>query len=132
MNILPVIRAPWVIQLYRVAFATCAVYSGSSVWQWRRIGSLDGLLVLLAFTFFSLIGLIYTCVRARRSRWFLAILGILIPGALLIGMVWLVLSRPAWWEWPVVFFVVFALPVTLAVSLFRDKTTSGYFTKSAG
>ena len=69
MSILPVIKAPLAVQLYRVAFAACAYYFGSFVWQERRVGSLVGLLELQAFTFFSLLGLIYTCVRARRSRW---------------------------------------------------------------
>ena len=131
MSILPVIKAPLAVQLYRVAFAACAYYFGSFVWQERRVGSLVGLLELQAFTFFSLLGLIYTCVRARRSRWVLAILGILIPAVILAGMLWLVFSRPAWWEWPFTLFVWFVMPVTLAVSLFRDKKTSEYFSHEA-
>jgi uncharacterized membrane protein YedE/YeeE len=86
---------------------------------------------LQTLTFLSLLGLIYTCVRARRSRWILAILGILIPAAILTAMLWLVFSRPAWWEWLFALLMFFTVPVTLAVSLFRDKRTSEYFTTSA-
>ena len=59
MSILPVIKAPLAVQLYRVAFAACVIYFGSFVWQERRIGSFVGLLELQAFTFCSLLGLIY-------------------------------------------------------------------------
>jgi hypothetical protein len=131
MSILPIIKAPLAVQVYRVAFAACAAYFGSFVWQERRIGSFVGLLELQSFTFFSLLGLIYTCIRARRSRWILAILGILIPAVILSVMLWLVFSRPAWWEWPFALLMFFTVPVTLALSLFRDKKTSEYFTTSA-
>ena len=117
MSILPIIKAPFAVQLYRVAFATCAFYFGSFVWQERRIGSVVGLVELQTLTFLSLLGL--------------AILGILIPAAILTAMLWLVFSRPAWWEWLFALLMFFTVPVTLAVSLFRDKRTSEYFTTSA-
>ena len=132
MSIFPVIKAPLAVQLYRSAFAACAIYFGVFVWQERRIGSFAGLLELQAFTFFSLLGLVYTCVRARHSRWILATLGILIPAVILAGLLWLVFSRPAWWEWPIVLLMWFTVPVTLAVALFTDKKTSEYFTTSTG
>jgi len=134
MSILPIIKAPLAVQFYRVAFAVCAIYFGSFVWQERRIGSFVGLLELQAFTFFSLLGLVYTCVRARRSRWILASLGILIPAVVLIGMSFMILSRPeAWWDWLLCLIEIvalFAIPVTFAMVLFRDKKTSEYFTTS--
>jgi peptidoglycan/LPS O-acetylase OafA/YrhL len=131
MSILPVIKAPLAVQLYRIAFAVCVIYFGSLVWRERRIGSFVGLLELQTFTFFSLLGLIYTCIRARRSRWILAVLGILIPAVILAAMLWVVFSHPAWWEWPFLVLMFFTVPVTLAVSLFRDKKTSEYFMTSA-
>jgi len=30
--------------------------------------------------FLGVLGLFYSCVRARRSRWIMAVLGLLIPG----------------------------------------------------
>jgi hypothetical protein len=131
MSILPVIKAPLAVQLYRVAFAAFAVYVGSFVWQFRRIGSVEGLLELEGLLFFGLLGFVYTFVRARRSQWVLALLGILIPAVTFAMMQWLVFSWPAWWEWPIILLMIFTVPVTLAVSLFRDKKTSEYFTTSA-
>ena len=131
MSILPVIKAPLAVQLYRVAFAAFAVYVGSFVWHFRRSGSVEGLLELEGFIFFNLLGFVYTFVRARRSQWVLAILGILIPAVFLAVMFWLEFSWPAWWEWPIIFLIYFTVPVTLAVSLFRVKKTSEYFTTSA-
>jgi len=61
------------------------------------------------------------------------VLGILIPAVVFVGMSLMVWSRPQiWWEWlldPLVLFIWFGMPVTLAVSLFRDKKTSEYFTR---
>jgi hypothetical protein len=135
MSILPVIKAPFAVQLYRVAFGACAIYFGSFVWHGWRIGSFTGLLELQGFTFFSLLGLIFTCVRSRHSRWILGSLGILIPAYVFIGMCVMVFSRPeAWWDWCLCLIctvVFFAIPVTLALVLFRDKKTSAYFTTSA-
>jgi hypothetical protein len=135
MNNSPVIKAPFVVQSYRVFFVACAFYFGSFVWRERHIGSFAGLLELQGFTFFSLLGFVYTRVRARRSRWIVAILGILIPAVVYIGMCLMIFSRPeAWWDWllcGLVTAALFALPVTFAVALFRDKKTDEYFTKSA-
>jgi len=131
MSILPVIKAPLAVQLYRFGFAACTYYVGSYVWRFHRTGSFDGLLEMQGYTFLNLLGFIYTFVRARRSQWVLAILGILIPAVALAVMLWLVFSWPAWWEWPIILPFIFTMPVILAVSLFRDKKTSEYFTTSA-
>ena len=96
MSIVPVIKAPLPIQVYRVLFAGCAIFVGSFVWQERRIGSFAGLMELDGFAFFSLLGFVYTCVRTRRARWILALLGILIPAVLLACLISFVLRWPTW------------------------------------
>lgn len=135
MNISPVIKAPFAVQSYRVLFVACAFYFSSFVWRERHVGSLEGLFILGGFVFCSLLGVFYTCIRAPRSRWVLALLGILIPAVVLVGMCRMIFSRPeAWWDWLLCGLetaAAFALPVTFAVALFRDKKTDEYFTKSA-
>lgn len=131
MSIYPVIKAPFVVQLYRVAFVACAFYVGSFVWRFHVTGAILGLTEMQGFVFLNLLGFFYTFVRARRSRWVLAILGILIPSVALGVMLRFVFTWPEWWEWPLDLLFIFTMPVTFAVLLFSDQNTSDYFTKSA-
>lgn len=135
MNISPGIKAPFAVLLYRVFFGAGAFYLGWFVWRERHIGSLEGLFILSGFAGYSLLGCFYTWIRSPRSRWVLAWLGILIPAVAYVGLCCMIFSQPeAWWDWllcGLMTATVFALPVTFAVFLFRDKKTNEYFTKSA-
>ena len=135
MKVLPLINAPLAVQLNRVAFAIYAILFAWPLCMFRHSISAPGSAIFSGFVFCSLLGLGYTFVRVRRSRWILAVLGLVIPGVLWTSMYLMEFSRPAWWEWP--FDILFALvvcfgfPILLAVSLFGDKRTSEYFTTSA-
>jgi hypothetical protein len=128
MGILSVIKAPVGVQLNRVAFLLYAIFFAWPLWCFRHTASLEGSFILASFVFCSLLGLGYSFVRISRSRWILAVLGLSIPTAFWTSMCMMVFSRPAWWEWPLVVPMWFSIPVALAVSLFRDKKTSEYFT----
>src|SRR6266516_8016613 len=121
-------RAPLGVQLNRAAFLLYAVLFTWPLWVFRHIISAQGLLILGSFVLCSWLGFGYSFVRNRRSRWVLATLGLLIPAGFWASMCLLIFSRPAWWEWPFALFVRFAIPVPLAVSLFRDRKTCEYFT----
>jgi len=135
MSILPLIKAPVGVQLNRVAFTVYAAFFAWPLWSLRHAISGSGLVIFASFVFCSLLGLGYTFVRLRRTRWILAVLGLVIPAVFWTGMCLMEFSRPAWWEWPLVIpfalVVWFGIPTVLAVSLFRDKNTSEYFTTSA-
>ena len=135
MSILPLIKAPLGVQLNRVAFTIYAAFFAWPLWSFRHTASVSGLVIFSGFVFCSLLGLGYTFIRVRRSRWILAVLGLVIPAVFWSGMSLMEFSRPAWWEWPfdILFVLVvwFGIPILLAVSLFRDKKTSEYFTTSA-
>jgi len=135
MSILPLFKAPLGVQLNRVTFTIYAAFFAWPLWNFRHTASVSGVIVFSSFVVCSLLGLGYTFVRVRRSRWILAVLGLVIPAVFWSGMISMEFSRPARWEWP--FDILFALtgwfgiPILLAVSLFRDKKTSEYFTQSA-
>jgi len=135
MSLLSVIRAPLGVQLNRAAFTIYAFFFAWPLWSFRHTISLSGLIIFTSFVFCSLLGLGYSFIRIRRSRWILAVLGLVIPAVFWTSMCLMEFSRPAWWEWPLdaVFALVvwFGFPILLAVSLFRDRKTSEYFTKSA-
>jgi hypothetical protein len=129
-------KAPLSVQLNRVVFAVYAMYFSSFLWNNGHGSSFEGWLVLGGLTFFSLLGFIYTCVRAPHSRWILAVLDTLIPAFVFVGMCLMIWSRPeAWWDWllcltlgPIMWF---SLPVVFAVILFKDKKAGVYFTSLA-
>src|SRR3974390_512308 len=135
MSIWPAIKAPLGVQLNRLAFTLYALVFAWPLFSFRHSISVSGLAVFSSFVFCSLLGLRCTFVRVHRSRWILAILGLVIPAVFWTLMCLMEFSRPAWWEWP--FVILFALvvwfgfPIFLAVSLFRDKKTSEYFRTSA-
>ena len=135
MSILPPIKAPLVVQLNRVAFTIYAVLFGWPMWGLRHVMVLSGWIIFSSFVFCSLLGFAYTFIRIRRSRWILAVLGLLIPAAFWTAMCLMEFSRPqAWWDWLLdipAFFLPFIIPVCLAWILFKDKKTDEYFTKAA-
>jgi len=134
MNILRVIKAPLGVQLNRTAFLIYGLVFSWPIWRWGHTIAVSGHLIFEGFIFCSLLGLFYSCICARRSRWILAVLGILIP-----AVFWCLMlpefSRPAWWEWPfdvvLVLVVWMGIPILLVTSLFRHKKTSQYFTNDA-
>ena len=133
MSVLPAIKAPLGVQLNRVAFLVYAIFFAWPLWHFRHTVAVSGLVIFGSFVFCSLLGLGYSFVRVSRSRWILAVLGLVIPGAFWTTMSLMFFSRPAWWEWPLVVVLILVgwmgIPILLAVSLFRDRKTSEYFTK---
>lgn len=133
MGILLFTKAPLAVQLNRVVFSIYAVLFGWPIWCFRHTIVLSGWAIFSSFVFCSLLGLGYTFIRLRRSRWILAFLGLIIPAAFWTSMCLMEFSRPVWWEWPfdvLVLVLWFGYPVLMAVSLFRDKKTSEYFTSA--
>jgi len=135
MSVSRVIKAPLGVQLNRLAFAIYAAFSCLPLWHFRHVGSLEGELIFGGFVFCSFLGLGYSFIRVRRSRWILAVLGLAIPAVFWASMWLMEFSRPAWWEWPfdlvLILVVWMGIPIMLALSLFRDRKTSEYFTKQA-
>jgi multisubunit Na+/H+ antiporter MnhB subunit len=131
MSISSVIKAPLGVQLNRIAFALYAALFLWPLWQDHHTISPVGLMSFVSLLFVSLLGLFFSCVRAPHSRWILALLGILIPAIVFIAMCLTVWSRPqAWWDWLLSMLTAlawFAIPIALAVSLFKDAKTHEYF-----
>lgn len=131
MNIVRIIKAPLGVQLNRLAFGIYAAFFGWPMWTSRHFMVFSGWVIFGSFVFCSLLGFAYTFIPVRRSRWILAVLGLVIPAAFWAGMCLLEFSRPEWWEWPLDILVLscwFCIPTILAVLLFRDKKTNQYFT----
>lgn len=123
MSILPVIKAPIAVQLNRIAFALYTAIFGLVLWRFRQIASVEGMAIFLCMFLFSVQGLVSSCIRARRSRWIMAVLGLLIPGLVFIMMcsLW---SRPdGWLDWLLSGFCAlvtwFGVPIMLALALFK-------------
>src|SRR5690348_524375 len=135
MTISPLIKVPAAVQLNRAAFTVYAAFFARPLWASRQTISAFGLIIFGSFVICSLLGFGYTFIRLPRARWVLTIFGLLIPTVFWTLMCLMEFSRPAWWEWP--FDILPALvawlgiPIVLAVSLFRDKKASEYFTTSA-
>jgi len=133
MNISPVIKAPWAIQMYRCFFLACVIYFSSYLRLLHHGSPISGILITVGFPLCSLLGLLATCIRVPASRWVLSIFGILIPGLVSVG-IFSVTRHDDWVEWlfiPFFFFIWLALPVYGAIILFRDKKTNDYFARSA-
>jgi hypothetical protein len=128
MSILSVIKAPLGVQLNRVAFLLYSILFTWPVWSFGLQNIvMSGMLLFEGFIFCSVLGLFYTFVRARRARWVLAVLGILIP-----AVFWSLMSFDGstwgeWWWWPLEAVDMMGIPVCLVMSLFGKKE-SAYFT----
>jgi peptidoglycan/LPS O-acetylase OafA/YrhL len=125
MNMWPVIKAPVAVQLNRIAFAIYTAVFGSYLWRVHRIASVEGTAIFLGMIFLSVLGLFYSCVRARRSRWIMAVLVVLIPGLVFTSTCLLAFTRPeGWTDWLVAVLTAllywFATPILLALSLFKN------------
>ena len=127
MRFLQVLNAPASVQFNRSAFLVYAAFFVWLYWPLRKTASPEGVLIIGGFVVCSLLGFGYSFVRARRSRWILATLGLAIPATFWGLMCLLVFSRAAWWEWPIAWAIWSAIPVSLTVSLFKDKKTCEYF-----
>jgi hypothetical protein len=129
MNIWPVIRAPIVVQLNRIAFAFYAAVFGSVLWRYRHTACLEGTEIFLCMFFSSVLAITSSCIRARRSRWIMAVLGLLIPGLVFASMCFLEFSRPEglldWFQCVLIALVLwFGVPIMLALSLFWEISFS--------
>jgi len=126
-----IIKVPLGVQLNRMAFALCAVVFAWLIWHFRHDIGLKGWLMFGSFIFCSLLGLIYSCVRARWSRLVLVILDLLIP---LLFWVCFFAPPPHWWQWLIqipAFCIPFIIPALLAWTLFKHRRTDEYFTRKA-
>jgi hypothetical protein len=131
MIISPVMKAPWVIQVYRCFFLVCVIYFGSYLQLLHHGSPVSGILVLGGLPLCSLLGFLATCIRVPASRWVLSIVGILIPGSVSIA-IFTVTRHDDWGDWlfiPFFFFIWLALPVCGAIILFKDKKTYDYFAR---
>jgi hypothetical protein len=129
MNILPIIKAPLAVQVYRCFFAACLVYFGSFIRLLHHDCPPSGILVLTGFPSCSLVGMLATCIRVSLSRWILAILGFLIPGVVF-GALLFWSYHAGWWDWlfgALFGLLLLGLPACGAFALFRDAKTSRYF-----
>jgi peptidoglycan/LPS O-acetylase OafA/YrhL len=125
MNIWPVIKAPIAVQLNRIAFAIYTIFFGSYLWRVHRFASVEGTAIFLGMIFLSVLGLFYSCIRARRARWVMAVLVVLIPGLVITAMCLMEFSRPdGWLDWLMAGVFVFVgwlgVPILLALSLFTN------------
>src|SRR5208283_3169806 len=127
MSVSSFIKAPLGVQLNRAAFLLYAIFFSWPLWYFRQVIAVGGLLTFYSFVFCSLLGLGYSFIRVRRSRWIIAVLDLAIPGAF-----WALMlpefSRPtAWWDWVLCTVVVlglwFGFPILLATASFWDKKT---------
>jgi len=131
MIISPPIKAPLAVQLYRCFFTGCVIYFGSLFWEFRHGGSIAGLSLMASFPICSFLALTFTCVHVPFSRWILSGVGIVIPGAVSLGL--FASSHREWPDWlfsPFFFFIWLAMPICGAIVLFKDKKTNEYFTRS--
>src|SRR5664279_1638865 len=123
MNISPVIKAPWAVQVYRCFFVVCLLYFGSALRFLHHDSPFSGILVLGSFPLCSLLGLLATCIRASWSRWILATIGIMIP-AVVYGALDYWSYHAGWWDclFGVLFgLVLLSVPTCGAFTLFKDK-----------
>lgn len=133
MKIWPIINAPLVVQLNRTVFAIYATFFIWIMWETHRTASPKGWITFFSFLFFSIVGIFYSCVRARRSQWIMSVIVILIPSIVVAEMFYMeIFSTPAWWEWLLLpLNPIFSVPAVFAISLFKDKKARDYFTKPA-
>jgi hypothetical protein len=128
-----IIKAPLAVQFSRIALSLYAAFFIWPFWEFRHTISKEGIIFFGCFLFFSLLGIFCSCVRARYSRWIMAIIIISIPAVVLEGMCRMkIFSSPqSWWEWliePLIWFVWLALPIAFSYLLFKDKKAKKYFT----
>ncbi|MEJ0088539.1 MAG: hypothetical protein WDM80_02070 [Limisphaerales bacterium] len=128
-----VIKAPLAVQFSRIAFSLYIAFFTWPLWKFRHTISKEGIIVFGCFLFFSLLGIFYSFVRARHSRWIMSAIMISIPAIVLFEMYLMkIFSSPqTWWEWllePLPLFVWFAFPATFSYLLFKDKKAKEYFT----
>jgi hypothetical protein len=133
MNISPVIKAPWAIQVYRCFFVVCFIYFSPYLRLIHHDSPVSRILFLIGIPLCSLLGFLATCIRVPASRWVLSILGILIPGFLSV-VIFTVTRHDDWVDRlfiPFFFFIWLVLPVCGAIILFRDRKTYDYFARLA-
>lgn len=131
-TVLPVIKAPLAIQLFRCLFIACLFYFGSLLLEFRHSGTLAGWLIIASFPFCALLGLFFTFIRAPLSRWILSAIGILIPGVVLGAIDFWLLPNQGWFDTlgGLLFWcAIVGQPAIWALALFKDQKTKAYFTR---
>jgi hypothetical protein len=138
MSISPLIKAPLVVQLNRAAFLLYFAILGWFFWRIRLAfwnGGIENPIFSPAIILCSLLAFFYTFIRARRSRWILAILVILIsPTFVFIGSMFAWRIIPWINGWLLDALVILAgtvIPWSLALALFFNKKAEEYFTGQA-
>ncbi len=125
------IKAPAVIQVYRLFFACCALYFSSQLLHLPFPTPAFGFLALGFFTFCNLVGFAQTWVRTPQSRLALVSLGLFVPGIMLVGISFKFWG--AWRAWLTAAIILFSfsiVPLICAVVVFGDKKTNDYFSIS--
>jgi hypothetical protein len=133
MEMWQIIKAPLAVQFSRIALSLYAAFFTWPLWKFRHTISKEGIIILGCYVLFSLFGIIYSCIRARHSRWIMSAIMISIPAIFLFGMFRMkIFSTPqTWWEWllePLPLLVWFAFPAVFSYLLFKDKKAKEYFT----
>ena len=132
------VKAPLVVQLNRVAFIFYSAVFGWFLWChhlaiWN--GGIEHNIFFFGTVLCSVLGFFYSFVRARRSRWILAILVALIsPTFVFIGSMFAVSIIPWINGWPLdalMILVGVVFPWSLVFALFIDGKTDAYFTGQA-
>lgn len=132
------LKAPLVVQLNRVAFIFYFAVLGWFLWR-NHLAILNGGIehnIFFSGTILcSVLGFFYSFVRARRSRWILAILAALIsPTFVFIGSMYAGSVIPWIRGWPLDALMILAgavIPWSLVFELFINRKTDVYFTGQA-
>jgi hypothetical protein len=124
MKFLPVIKAPFVVQASRIVFALYAALFVPLFFM-VHVG-IDGFYFLI-MALCSLLGIVCSCVRTRRSQLILAVLCILIPPLIWLSMLLVIFNSKIWWLWPLVLFTWLATSVGLALFLLKNRKAIIYF-----
>jgi hypothetical protein len=138
MQVLPIIKAPLVVQLNRAAFVFYFAVWGWFLWRFHLAiwnGGIENSVFLFGTALCSLLGFFYSFIRARRSRWILAILVTFIsPTFVFTGSMFAGSITPWMSGWPLDTLMILAgavIPWSLIFALFIDRKTDVYFTGQA-
>lgn len=123
---------PLAVQACRLALGLYSAGLLWAIWDSRSSATISGVITLGTPASLSLLALVYSFRKTRLSRWLLAAVVLLVPvsfwsTSLLLG----IFTWPSWWEWPLVLPVMLGLPAAIAIGLFLDKQSDGYFAHKA-
>ena len=95
------------------------------MWDIHRTASVQAAAFFLVMVLLSVLGFVTSCIRARRSRWIMAALDLLLSGLVFILMCLMEFSRPVGFsDWILSGMIVllgwFGIPILLALSFFKN------------